>query len=195
MSADDRMRWDQQHLKPLGTEQPTAVLREILESHAWPALCGSALDIACGKGRNAIYLAQRGFTVTALDISAGALTEGRRRAQQQELLIDWHLCDLEASALAPVGGDFDLIINFNYLQRSLIRPMRQAVKLGGYLIFETYLIDQAALGHPNNPDYLLQHNELLECFGDFRVLFYREGKFADGEAAAFRAGIFAQRIA
>ncbi|MEO6162829.1 MAG: class I SAM-dependent methyltransferase [Candidatus Binatia bacterium] len=194
MSADDRMRWEQQHLKSLGTEQPSAILREILESHAWPALYGSALDIACGKGRNAIYLAQRGFAVTALDISAGALAEGRRRAQQQDLLIDWLLCDLEASALAPVAGSFDLIINFNYLQRALIRPMQQAVKPGGHVIFETYLIDQAAVGHPKNPDYLLQHNELLECFGDFRVLFCREGKFSDGGAEAFRAAIFAQRI-
>jgi len=194
MSADDRMRWEQQHLKSLGTEQPSAFLREILESRAWPALCGGALDIACGKGRNAIYLAQRGFAVTALDISAGALAEGRRRAQQQHLLIDWHLCDLEASALAPVAGSFDLIINFNYLQRALIRPMQQAVKPGGHVIFETYLIDQAAVGHPKNPDYLLQHNELLECFGDFRVLFCREGKFSDGGAEAFRAAIFAQRI-
>ncbi len=195
MSTDDRMRWDQQHLKSLGTEQPSAFLREMLESDAWMGLGGTALDIACGKGRNAIYLAQRGFAVTALDISAVALAEGRRRAQQQDLLIDWRLCDLEAGELAPAGGDFDLIVNFNYLQRSLIRPMRQAVKPGGHVIFETYLIDQAAVGHPKNPDYLLRHNELLQCFGDFHVLFYREGKFADGAAAAFRAGIFAQRIA
>ncbi|MGZ8452680.1 MAG: class I SAM-dependent methyltransferase [Candidatus Binatia bacterium] len=195
MSTDDRMRWNHQHLKSLGTERPSAFLREILESDAGMGLGGTALDIACGKGRNAIYLAQRGFAVTALDISAGALAEGRRRARQQDLLIDWHLCDLEASALAPGAGDFDLIINFNYLQRSLFQPMRQAVKPGGHVIFETYLIDQAAVGHPKNPDYLLRHNELLECFGDFRVLFYREGVFADGEAAAFRAGIFARRIA
>ena len=194
MSTDDRMRWDPQHLKSLGTEQPSAFLREILESDAGMGLGGTALDIACGKGRNAIYLAQRGFAVTALDISAVALAEGRQRARQLDLLIDWHLCDLEAGELAPAGGDFDLIINFNYLQRSLIRPIRQAVKPGGHVIFETYLLDQAAVGHPKNPDYLLRHNELLECFGDFRVLFYREGVFADGEAAAFRAAIFAQRI-
>ena len=195
MSIDDRMRWDQQHLKSLGTEPPSAFLREILESDAWTGLGGTALDLACGKGRNAIYLAQRGFAVTALDISAVALEEGRRRAQQQDLKIDWHLCDLEARTLAAAAGDFDLIVNFNYLQRALIRPMQQAVKPRGHVIFETYLIDQAAVGHPKNPDYLLRHNELLDCFRDFRVLFYREGKFADGKAAAFRAGIFAQRIA
>jgi len=93
-----------------------------------------------------------------------------------------------------IAGDFDLIINFNYLQRSLLASIRQAVKPGGHVIFETYLIDQAAIGHPKNPEYLLRHNELLASFDGFRVLFYREGKFADSKAAAFRTGIFAQRI-
>lgn len=192
MSTDDRIRWDKQHLSSPGAEQPSAFLREIVESGAWPPLCGQALDIACGKGRNAIYLAQRGFAVTALDISPVALEEGRKRAQRQRLRIDWRTCDLEPAVIDHAG--FDLLINFNYLQRSLFESMRQAVKPGGHVIFETYLIDQAALGHPKNPEYLLQHNELLESFRGFRVLFYREGKFVDGNAAAFRAAIFAQRV-
>jgi SAM-dependent methyltransferase len=192
MSTDDRIRWDKQHLSSPGAEQPSAFLRDIVESAAWPARRGRALDIACGKGRNAIYLAQRGFAVTALDISLVALEEGGQRAQQQDLRIDWQTCDLESTALDDAG--FDLIISFNYLQRSLFGPMRQAVKPGGYVIFETYLIDQAALGHPKNPEYLLRHNELLECFRGFRVLFYREGKFVDGNLEAFRASIFAKRI-
>lgn len=192
MSIDDRIRWDKQHLSSPGGEQPSAFLREVIESAAWPALSGKALDIACGKGRNAIYLAQRGFTVTALDISPVAIEEGRKQAQRQNLHIDWRTCDLELAALDHAG--VDLVINFNYLQRSLMASMRQAVKPGGHVIFETYVIDQAALGHPKNPDYLLRHNELLEWFRDFRVLFYREGKFADNDAAAFRAAIFAQRI-
>ena len=192
MSTDDRIRWDKQHLSLPGAEQPTAFLRETIESGTWPALCGRALDIACGKGRNAIYLAQRGFAVTALDISPVALEVGRKRAQRQNLRIDWRTCDLESAVLDHAG--FDLIINFNYLQRSLFGSMRQAVKPGGHVIFETYLIDQAALGHPKNSEHLLQHNELLECFRGFRVLFYREGKFVDGNVEAFRAAIFAQRI-
>ena len=192
MSTDDRMRWDSQHLNSPGTERPAAFLREIVESDAWPVLCGKALDIACGKGRNATYLAQRGFTVTALDISTVALEEGRQRAQQRGLEIDWQSCDLEATLLDPAA--FDLIINFNYLQRSLFQSMREAVKPGGHVIFETYLIDQAAIGHPKNPEHLLQHNELLDYFHGFRILFYREGRYADGGAPAFRAAIFAQRM-
>jgi len=192
MSTDDRIRWDKQHLNSPGGQPPSAFLRAIVESDAWPILRGTALDLACGKGRNAIYLAQRGFAVTGLDISQVALAEGRRRAQQQELQIDWQQRDLEASELA--SGDFDLVINFNYLQRSLFQPIQHAVKRGGHVIFETYLIDQAEFGQPKNPDYLLQHNELLDCFRAFRVLSYHEGRCDDGAAPAFRAGIFAQRV-
>jgi 2-polyprenyl-3-methyl-5-hydroxy-6-metoxy-1,4-benzoquinol methylase len=192
MATEDRIRWDQQYLISSEADQPSAFLREIIESEAWQVGHGTALDIACGKGRNALYLAQRGFTVTALDISMVALEEARRRARRQELQIDWQQSDLETNGL--VAGDFDLIINFNYLQRSLLAPIRQAVKPGGHVIFETYLVDQAAIGHPKNPNYLLRHNELLASFEGFRVLFYREGKFSDGNAAAFRAAIFAQRM-
>lgn len=193
MSTDDRIRWDAQHVNSPSAQPPAALLREIVESGGWTIRRGNALDIACGKGRNALYLARHGFAVTALDISTVALDEGRRRAHEDDLAVDWRQCDLAASTL-PVG-EFDLIIDFNYLQRSLIGPIKQRVKSGGHVIFETYLIDQAAVGHPHNPDYLLRHNELLDGFREFRVLFYREGKFADGGAPAFRAGIFAQRIA
>ena len=191
MSTNDRIRWDRQYMNSPGAEQPSAFLREIVECDAWQVLSGKALDVACGNGRNAIYLAQCGFAVTALDISQVALAEGRRRAQQQKLQIDWQQRDLEASELD--SGDFDLVINFNYLQRSLFRPIQQAVKRGGHVIFETYLIDQAEFGQPKNPDYLLQHNELLDLFRAFRVLSYHEGRCEDGGAPAFRAGIFAQR--
>ena len=192
MSTDDQIRWDQQHRSSTSEERPSAFLREMVESEAWPALRGKALDIACGKGRNAIYLAQRGFAVTALDISSVALEEGRQRAQQQDLRIEWQNRDLASTVLDHTA--FDLIICFNYLQRSLFGPMRQTLKPGGHVIFETYLLDQAAIGHPKNPEYLLLHNELLDCFRGFRILFYREGKFVEGDVQAFRAAIFAQRI-
>jgi hypothetical protein len=89
---------------------------------------------------------------------------------------------------------YDLVLNFNYLQRSLLPQIKTSLKTGGVAIYETYLIDQKEFGHPKNPDYLLGHNELLDWFRDFRVLYYREGKFSDGGEAAYRAGILAQKI-
>ncbi len=193
MATDDQARWDKQYAQSSGTAAPAGFLREILESRAWSLPYGRALDLACGKGRNSLYLAERGFKVVAMDISSVALVEGQARAEAKQLSIDWRQGDLEAVQFDE--AEFDLIVNFNYLQRSLIRQIKRAVRTGGHVICETYLIDQMAMGHPKNPDYLLRHNELLEHFQDFRVLYYREGQFSEGGEASYRAGILAQRIA
>lgn len=192
MSRDDQIRWDQQHADSPRTEQPSSFLREIIESNSWEIPRGRALDIACGKGRSALFLAEQGFVVVAIDISPVALQEGRRRAQEKLLTIAWQQADLEQIRLPE--NSFDLVINFNYLQRSLIPQLKAALKSGGHVIFETYLIDQQAIGHPKNPDYLLAHNELLDHFRELRVLHYREGKFRDGDEPSFRAGILARKI-
>jgi 2-polyprenyl-3-methyl-5-hydroxy-6-metoxy-1,4-benzoquinol methylase len=191
MSRDDQIRWDRRHGESRGAERPSAFLREIFERGPWEIPRGEALDIACGKGRNTLFLAEQGFHVVGMDISPAALGEARRRAGEANLNIDWRQVDLEKTQL-PAHA-FDLIINFNYLQRSLIASMKAALKSGGHVIFETYLIDQAAVGHPKNPDYLLAHNELLDHFRDFRVLCYREGAFTDGSEPSFRAGLLARQ--
>jgi 2-polyprenyl-3-methyl-5-hydroxy-6-metoxy-1,4-benzoquinol methylase len=192
MSRADEIRWDKQHAQGLGAQPPESFLRQIVEADAWQLPRGRALDVACGKGRNALYLAELGFEVVAMDISAVALDEGRKRAELKQLRIDWRQTDLEAVRLDEAG--FDLIVNFNYLQRALLPQIKRAVKIGGFVICETFLIDQKEIGHPKNPDHLLGHNELLETFRDFRVLYYREGKFSERVDGAYRAGIFAQRI-
>ena len=192
MSSDDQTRWDRQYALSPGADQPSSFLRQILDSDAWDIPRGLALDVAAGTGRNAIFLAERGFRVVAIDISSIALDEARRRAEERSLAISWQQADLEQIELPQAA--YDLIVNFNYLQRSLFTQIRKALKVDGQVIFESYLIDQRAIGHPKNPAYLLNRNELLEQFRDFRVLYYREGKFTDAEQPAVRAGIFAQKF-
>jgi SAM-dependent methyltransferase len=192
LPSEDQARWDKRHGSAAGAEAPADFLRQIFSTGAWPLPRGRALDIACGKGRHSLYLTRLGFDVVGLDISALALSEARARAERAKLRIDWRQADLEASPIDD--GGFDLIVNINYLQRSLIAQIKRAVRVGGQVIFETFLIDQQALGHPSNPDYLLRRNELLELFRGFRVLQYREGLFPDTTAPAHRAGIFAERI-
>ncbi len=193
MAANDRERWDRRHAESEKTQAPSAFLREILESGWWSLAPGRALDVATGKGRNALFLAQRGFEVVAIDISAVALEEARKEAESRSLRILWRQENLETLKL-PVDS-YDLVVNFNYLQRSLVPQIKTALRAGGHVIFETYLVDQQAIGHPKNPAYLLEHNELLQHFREFRVLYYREGKVTEGGVAAFRAGILAQKPA
>jgi SAM-dependent methyltransferase len=193
MSLDDQIRWDRQHAQRQGGEQPADFLRQIFETEAWPLPRGRALDLACGKGRNSLYLAESGFEVVAMDISPVALADGRRRADEKQLSIEWCQADLEQVQLEEAG--YDLIVNFNYLQRSLLGQIKRALRTGGHVVFETYLIDQREVGHPKNPEYLLGYNELLESYRNFRVLCYREGRFSDGGEISYRAGIFAQKRA
>jgi len=87
-----------------------------------------------------------------------------------------------------------MVLNFNFLLRSLIPKIKKSLKLGGHVVFETFLIEQQDIGHPKNPAYLLGHNELLELFRDFRILYYREGKFVEGEDVSYRAALFGQKV-
>ena len=192
MATEDRKRWDEKHAGKGGDQPPSSFLTEILSSAPWRIVSGRALDVATGRGRNARFLAERGFSVDAMDISEVALQEAQKAAAGKGLAINFIQAELEQAALP--GAAYDLIINFNFLERSLVPKMKNALKLGGHLIFETYLVDQRVLGHPRNPAFLLGHNELLELFRDFRVLYYREGKFVEQGQAAFRAGIFAQKV-
>ena len=191
MTKADQNKWDTLHAGRREEAKPSVFLQLVFEQFGSVLPPGKALDIACGRGRNSLFLAQRGFDVVAIDISPVALAEGRRRAAAKSLSISWQQADLEQIELP--GMSYDLMVNFNYLQRSLISQIKKSLKSGGHVIFESYLIDQRIIGHPKNPAYLLGHNELLDFFRDLRVLWYREGKSTEGGQEAYRAGIFAQK--
>ena len=149
---------------------------------------GRVLDVATGGGRNAVYLAGRGFEVEGIDISREALDAARVLAGESGVSVTLHLMDLENDISLPEEA-FDTIICFNYLHRPLIPHLKRALRLGGMLVYETYIVDQARFGKPKNPKHLLQHNELLEFFRDFRCLRYREGILEHRKAIAGFIGV------
>ena len=151
---------------------------------------GRALDIAMGSGRNAIYLATLGFKVEGVDNSRKAIEEALALAQEKGVSIKTRVADLEKIPYFEEGA-YDLVICFNYLQRSLMPQMKNWVKPGGMLVYETFIVDHARFGKPRNPDYLFKHNELLHIFRDFRVLRYREGILGGKKAIA---SILAQKV-
>ncbi|MFC2039277.1 class I SAM-dependent methyltransferase [Chloroflexota bacterium] len=151
---------------------------------------GRALDIAMGTGRNAIYLAKMGFAVEGVDTSRQAVEEALVRARKEGVSIQTRVEDLEQIPYIDEEA-YDLVICFNYLQRSLMPQMKNWVKPGGMLVYETFIIDQVHFGKPRNPDHLLRHNELLHTLRDFRVLCYREGIIEDKKAIA---SILAQKV-
>lgn len=144
---------------------------------------GKVLDIAMGSGRNAVYLASRGFEVEGIDISEAAVQNACRLAKERNTTIETQVADLEQNYRIPPNY-YDVIICFNYLQRSLIPQIRAGLRAGGVVVYETFIIDQIKFGKPRNPDFLLEYNELLKMFCNFRCLRYREGIFDNQKAIA-----------
>jgi tellurite methyltransferase len=151
---------------------------------------GKALDIAMGEGRNALYLAGQGYAVDGVDRSSEAIEKVLQLARERHLNIKAEVGDLEKD-YRIVPDHYDLIICFNYLQRSLIPQIKAGLKKGGFVLYETYTIDQQRFGHPRNPDFLLLHKELLELFAGFRVVLYHEGLVQDRK---YLASLIAQKI-
>jgi tellurite methyltransferase len=144
---------------------------------------GFALDIAMGYGRNSIFLAKQGFDVVGVDSSEIAVQTALQFAQQEGVTFTGQVADLETD-YKITENYYELIICFNYLQRSLIPQIKKGLKIGGMIVCETYLVDQIQFGRPHNPAYLLRHNELLDMFHDFRCLRYREGIIENRKAIA-----------
>ncbi len=156
---------------------------------------GRALDLACGRGRNAMYLAQEGFQVEAWDRDAEALEGLRSTADALGLSAPTtRLVDLEQAPEIPPAS-VDLITVFYYLQRDLVPTIVRALKPGGILVYETFLIDNhERFNHPRRREFCLNHNELLSLFRELRVLTYREGAPVP-DKGPFTAALVAQRPA
>jgi len=128
---------------------------------------GRALDVAMGAGQNAIYLAKMGFEVEAVDISPEAVSSALELARNSLVNLRAQVADLENNYHIEKGA-YDVIICFNYLQRSLIPQIKDGLRKGGMVVYETFIVDHPQFGKPKNPDYLLKRNELLNMFRNIR---------------------------
>ena len=188
----EKIRWDNRFGKKefaLGKEP-----NPFLKKHIRILLKGKALDIASGEGRNAVYLAQHGFEVDALDISEKGLKKAQKLAREQGVKINTFLVDLGQYEIEKER--YDLIANFYFLKRRLIPRIKKGLKKGGRVIFETYLLEHRTLGTggPKQAKYFLKPNELLRLFKNFRILFYREGIFREGGKRKAVASLIAEKI-
>ena len=159
---------------------------------------GTVLDLASGQGRNALYLASLGYTVEAIDRDQPALAALAETASRRDLssLTTTYL-DLEADPTRPpdLGTErYDAILVFFYLHRPLFPSLLRALKPGGLLVYETFLIDNhERRRHPRRKEFCLAHNELLHLAGGLRVLHYDEGERDSRPETSFTAQLVARR--
>lgn len=184
MANDWNRVWRERRQKPL---IPDPWLERVLS--LLPT--GRALDVASGRGRNALLLAEHGYAVTALDASAQGLAQLTEEARRRGLAIDTVQQDLELSPRLPVAA-FDVVLQFFYLQRSLLGALREAVRPGGVAVVRTFSRAGDFPDGPGNPDYVLEIGELLRVFAGWEVLLHEEG-LDEAERGGGLAGIVARK--
>ena len=187
MSEAGHAEWDNCHRgKPAGDAEPflVAMLARIPR--------GVVLDVAAGRGRNSLPLARAGLRVVAVDFSVEAMRLLAATTRSERLAIWPMVANLDNFHLKDES--LNAIVNINFLDRALFPKFERALRPGGILIADTFLVDQAALGHPRDPRFLLAHGELRALAGRLEIEEYREGlvTYPNGERA-YRASIVARQ--
>lgn len=167
MSEADRKRWEAKYAA--GNPNPGFVPDPLLVRHA-SLLDGNgwALDLACGVGQNAMYLAKRGYEVVAVDGSLAGLRYGRTALAASGLRVHWVAADLDRFVLPR--DEFALAIVFRFLDRKLFSRLKEAVIPGGLIIYETFNVNRLHSSPRMTRSYLLEPGELAGLFSDFETI-------------------------
>lgn len=139
------------------------------------------LDLACGNGRNGLYLHQQGLPVKFADNNAQQLST-LQLANQLTAEQCWHV-DFETGEQILAPNSMQAILVYRYLHRPLIEQIKNAIVPGGILIYETFTVNNRQFGRPNRDAFLLHEHELKNLFEDWQCLHYFEGVKQNPERA------------
>jgi len=194
LSERDREKWDLKYKnnpKLRETRPPSKLLKRYIK----PNSRALALDLACGVGRNSLYLAENSWRVDAIDLSQVALDILEQRAKSKGLLEYIKTYAMDLDNFIPPNRSYDLIIKTNYLNRPLIKELKGSLKRGGMFIVESYMKHPDNEKRYSNEDYLLKSGELLSIFSDYQILEYKEYMNESYEIYKMaKAGVVAKRI-
>ena len=175
-SDDERERWNQKYRESPGSwNEPDSFLLRAFDEYVRPQFPagGTALDLAGGAGRNAIWLAQQGWEVTLIDISETGVEQARKKAGPLASHIHFVVDDLTGFTAAQM--QFDVVMAFFFLDRKTFPEIVKAIRSGGLLIYKTLTLEQLKLEDgPRDPAHLLASGELLRLAEGLQVLHYRE---------------------
>jgi tellurite methyltransferase len=187
----NRELWDARYDKPhlIHGDQPSDFL---CENAGLLPNAGLALDLAAGEGRNVVFLAELGLEALALDISLHALQKCKRLAEERKVRVEAASIDLTTFDIPP--DRFDVIVNFNYLQRNLAPQIVRGLKSGGMVVFETLTRAHLRWKAEFNPEFLLGPGELLQLFAGLHLIKYRETDLPAGASTKSVASIIAKAV-
>ncbi len=171
-SQDAKTQWDEKYSRPtfIFGKSPAQFLAE---NYHFIPYEGNVLDMGMGEGRNAVFLAQKGYKVTGVDISSVAVRKAAVLAQEFGVKIKGVVASMtDYKPSAP----FDAIVCFYYVDRSLVEKIKSWLKPGGILIYEAYTTREKAKRGKRDAtdDEYLKEQELLKLFPAMRVLKYEE---------------------
>lgn len=167
--SGDKHKWNQRYQASEGSSLAAQVLVE--NAHLLPKQ-GDALDLACGLGANAIFLAKQGLSTIAWDISDIAIGQLNSSCENLSLQIATEVRDVVLHP--PAQSSFDLIVISRFLERKIIPSLIEALRPGGLIFYQTFVVNKQADVGPSNPEYLLKPNELLKLFQSLIIRVYRE---------------------
>ena len=172
ISQDSKTQWDQRYSRPTFVYGKSPV-KFLSENYQFIPYEASVLDLGMGEGRNAVFLAQKGYKVTGIDISSVAVKKAYLLAQEFGVKFKGVVASLEDYKIAP--GSFDAIICFYFVDRNLVEKMKSWLKPGGIIIYEAFTTRQKANKKANaEEEFFLKEQELLKLFHGMRVLKYEE---------------------
>ena len=172
--ADDRERWNEKYSGDDDFELPEDPIPELARRvDTLPE--GRVLDVATGTGRNAIYLAERGYEVEAVDISDEALKRARRRATEKGVDVEWIRADLTDPEFDLETGAYDVITVSFFAALELLPDLKEMLAPGGVLVYEHHLrsSDPIEIG-PSSDRHCYRSNDLLRACLDLTILSYEE---------------------
>lgn len=137
------------------------------------------LDIGCGGGRDAIYLAKQRMNVMAIDHEAKVLKRSKKLAALSGANVKFKCCDIKKDNCLP-AQKFDVITVVRFLNRELYPYIVESLKPGGVIVFQTFVEGVEAFGSPKNPNFILNKGELSEVFSGFTTIVDRIENLDDG---------------
>lgn len=175
---DDRRRWNERY-RGAEVGHPSSFLLGL--DHLLPR-SGTALDVAGGSGRHALWLASRGLEVTLVDVSDVGLELATAEARRRDLTLEVLQRDLESGGLPP--GPWDVIVCFHYLHRPLFDSFAIFMAPSGLLVCEVATIRNLERHDRPPRPYLLEEGELRSLVGELDIVSYGEGWVDDDRHCA-----------